>query len=125
MISKSVGSGGFNVRIDVILIQTLLNIVRIKANQNLIAVDGLVGPQTIGAITGFQRRNQGLHPDGRVDPGRATETALIRQSQGAPATIEDLLAEISAILADADGQARAAALAEQLKVAIDQAFRRR
>lgn len=77
-ISASVGKGGVNHRQDVREVQRLLNA---KIDQltplRALAVDGLVGRNTINAIMEFQRRVVGFHnPDGRVDPGGKTETAL-------------------------------------------------
>lgn len=77
-ISGSVGRGGRNFPpSDVMTIQYLLNCV--PASQGgpspELAVDGAVGPKTIGAIEKYQRAIGGTC-DGRVDPGGATLRAL-------------------------------------------------
>ena len=41
-----------------------------------LSADGQCGPQTIGAIEGFQRKLGQAKPDGRVDAGGATERAM-------------------------------------------------
>jgi len=69
-ISGPVGKGGRNKSDDVKAIQTLLN-----QNGAKLAVDGLIGPQTIKAIGVFQKSN-GLAVDGKVDPGGKTWSAL-------------------------------------------------
>ena len=77
-ISGSVGRGGRNFPpSDVMTVQYLLNCV--PASQGgpspELAVDGAVGPKTIGAIEKYQRAIGGTC-DGRVDPGGATLRAL-------------------------------------------------
>ncbi|MFL4967232.1 MAG: peptidoglycan-binding protein [Xanthobacteraceae bacterium] len=76
-ISASVGLGGRNLAGDTFTIQQLLN--RARQNDGLppIAVDGLVGPETIGAIRAFQQSRVGFS-DGRVDPNGPTLAALNR-----------------------------------------------
>jgi peptidoglycan hydrolase-like protein with peptidoglycan-binding domain len=68
ILNGSVGTGGFNAYIDTITVQLLLNIARSRDGQSPIAVDGDVGPETIGAISDFQRKSFGA-ADGRVDVG--------------------------------------------------------
>jgi peptidoglycan hydrolase-like protein with peptidoglycan-binding domain len=75
MIEHSVGRGGFNDRNDVLLIQNALTVCRLQGGKCAIALDGLVGPETIGAITDYQQRN-GLIADGRVDVRGPTEVQL-------------------------------------------------
>ena len=85
-ISASVGQGGRNRSPDVRIIQELLNqnLHRIRPTQRL-AVDGLIGPKTIGAITEFQSRVLRFsRPDGRVDPGGKTEQGLNGGSSASP-----------------------------------------
>lgn len=67
-ISGSVGVGGKNNPDDVLVIQQLLNAVPEHQGgpPSPIAEDGLVGPQTVGAIRRFQLKNFGFG-DGRVD----------------------------------------------------------
>src|SRR5688572_15869905 len=78
-ILESVGRGGSNRPADVEVIQVLIN----KQMGQLtplrpLAVDGRVGPNTIGAIEEFQRRVLGMNaPDGRVDKNGSTLRALI------------------------------------------------
>jgi peptidoglycan hydrolase-like protein with peptidoglycan-binding domain/HAMP domain-containing protein len=74
-IAASVGLNAVNRPADVRNVQGLLNEARAAKGQPPITVDGLVGPQTIGAIKAFQA-GEGIVADGRVDPGRATITAL-------------------------------------------------
>lgn len=69
-ISASVGSGGHNEMPDVSTIQTLLN----RAGAGL-AVDGLVGPKTIGGIRAFQEGN-GCPASGVIAPGDETWSVL-------------------------------------------------
>jgi hypothetical protein len=90
VIQRSVGLGGANQRSDVQLVQKLLNAVP-QANGGpmpQLAVDGLYGPKTSGAIRRFQTANVGL-ADGRMDPGRKTEQALLAllQTLGVLATL--------------------------------------
>ena len=85
-ISGSVGKGGKNRPADVRVIQELINqnIHKIRPTRPL-AVDGAVGPKTIGAITEFQSRVLRFsRPDGRVDPGGKTERALLSGANSAP-----------------------------------------
>ena len=77
-ISGSVGRGGRNFpAADVMTVQYLLNCVPGSQGGPTpeLVVDGVVGPKTIAAIEGFQRKNTGI-ADGRVDPGGATLRAL-------------------------------------------------
>src|SRR3546814_416530 len=75
-ISASVGDGGANRNSDIRTIQEMLN--RVPPSWGgpapALAVDGLIGPKTIGAIRNFQQIQLGtiFNPDGRVDPGRRT-----------------------------------------------------
>ena len=76
-ITQPVGKGVSNRNHgDVLLVQQLLN----KHRQSVlprIGEDGVVGPETIGAIEEFQRRVVKMsYPDGRVDPGGKTIQAL-------------------------------------------------
>jgi hypothetical protein len=72
-ISASVGVGGRNLAADVRTVQELLNNVPPEQGGPApkLAVDGLVGPLTNGAIAKFQRKQLGFS-DGRVDPGGPT-----------------------------------------------------
>lgn len=77
-ITHPVGRHVFNPnREEVLLVQRLLNKHRLSPLLP-IAEDGLVGPETWGAIEEFQRRVLMMaRPDGRVDPGGRTFRALI------------------------------------------------
>ncbi|MFO1372573.1 MAG: peptidoglycan DD-metalloendopeptidase family protein [Candidatus Competibacteraceae bacterium] len=79
-ITASVGAGGTNKREDVIKVQTLLNQNRARVPEaREITVDGIVGKETLNAITNFQRHVVGLsNPDGRVDPNGRTLNELNR-----------------------------------------------
>lgn len=83
-IRAKVGRGGINSPQDVKIVQTLLNQNAAKmAPFQPLAVDGIIGPKTIGAIERFQRvvlRFNNI--DGRVDPGGKTITALNAGGQG-------------------------------------------
>jgi hypothetical protein len=76
-ISASVGLGGKNLAADVRTVQELLNAVPTPSGgpMPLLAVDGLIGPKTNGAIQRFQRTQFGW-ADGRADPGGPTITRL-------------------------------------------------
>ena len=83
-ITGSVGRGGSNRSQDVRTVQSLLNNHRQSPLVKLV-VDGLVGPNTIGAIEEFQRSKVNMsYPDGRVDPGGKTLSAL-NSNPGSPA----------------------------------------
>jgi peptidoglycan hydrolase-like protein with peptidoglycan-binding domain len=74
----SVGLGAGNARQDVQLVQTLLNAVPAQeaGPQIRLAVDGVAGPRTIGAIRRFQQARTRT-ADGRVDPGGDTIQKLV------------------------------------------------
>jgi peptidoglycan hydrolase-like protein with peptidoglycan-binding domain len=76
-LKAAVGQGGANFKDDVTAVQTLLNTahVQVKAPKKPIAIDGLVGPETIGAIRQFQQQELGFQ-DGRVDPNNKTINRL-------------------------------------------------
>jgi peptidoglycan hydrolase-like protein with peptidoglycan-binding domain len=74
-IEKSVGSGGKNLVCDVFCVQMLLNVWRCCKRQPEIAEDGIAGPETVAAITAFQKSETGW-VDGRVDPGGRAWRAL-------------------------------------------------
>jgi hypothetical protein len=80
-ISASVGLGGRNLAGDTFTVQQLLNRARQEDGLPPIAVDGLVGPETIGAIRAFQQSRLGFS-DGRVDPNGPTIAALNRAGGG-------------------------------------------
>ncbi|HTF87660.1 MAG TPA: peptidoglycan-binding domain-containing protein [Planctomycetota bacterium] len=70
-ISGSVGQGGKNAEDDVQQVQTALN--RKGASLN---VDGKIGSRTIQAIRDFQKKIGIAYPDGLVEVGKRTATAL-------------------------------------------------
>jgi peptidoglycan hydrolase-like protein with peptidoglycan-binding domain len=78
LLKGSVGVAGQNQQPDTQLVQTLLNAVPATRGGPAPAldVDGLCGPITNGAIRKFQQMNQCL-ADGRIDPGKTTEKALL------------------------------------------------
>jgi hypothetical protein len=100
-ITSSVGSGGVNRRADVMRVQDYLNIARQQNRLPPIAVDGIVGPETVGAITAFQNRNTRV-VDGRIDPLGPTIAVLERSV----ATIVEanLRKEMLQVLDDLDQQ---------------------
>lgn len=71
MIQGSVGDGGRNLHAEVVAVQRLLNDWLDGVGGRQIAVDGIVGPETIGAIKACQQANR-LLADGRVDVGGPT-----------------------------------------------------
>src|SRR5438067_1939543 len=85
LIRSSVGAGGSNRSMDVVIIQTLLNTARPFMGQGKISVDGSVGGETIGAITDFQIKSFGVNwADGRVDPNGQTLGRLNEMFSRAP-----------------------------------------
>lgn len=76
-IGGSVGLKGKNVSADVTAVQELLNLSRgrLGGPPQAIAVDGVVGPETVSAISRFQKQNFGWS-DGRVDPPGTTLAKL-------------------------------------------------
>ncbi len=85
-ISASVGKGGTNLITDVRRIQEALNIARRLEHLTPIKVDGLVGPETIGAISDFQRGHTKA-VDGRIDPHgptlRELENVIVAEVESA------------------------------------------
>lgn len=77
ILGGSVGANGKNSRRDTKLAQFLLNGWRMRHQRTPIRVDGLVGPQTTGAIADFQRTNKMRTVDGRIDPAGPTIMALV------------------------------------------------
>lgn len=77
-IMAKVGRGGINTSQDVKIVQQLLNQNASKMMPfQPLAVDGKIGPKTIGAIERYQRVVLKFNNvDGRVDPGGKTITAL-------------------------------------------------
>lgn len=81
-----VGARGANVREDVLQVQQLLNLHR-KADKSRVTVDGIIGPQTLAAISAFQKaRWHGISPDGLVEPGRNTWLSLSQKVHHPAAT---------------------------------------
>lgn len=77
----SVGQGGANRPADVRLVQWLLNAWLRSRGATLLAVDGIAGPLTVGAIHAFQQQEHTASDD-RVDPGGPTIKALVRRYFG-------------------------------------------
>ncbi len=77
LVAHSVGEGGRNAAADVRAVQHLLNDWLGRKNARLLAVDGVAGPLTIGAIRDAQRAFGGV-VDGRVDPAGPTINWLFR-----------------------------------------------
>lgn len=79
-IKNSVGKNGRNHKLDVLLVQELLN-QHVKPPLALLVEDGIVGRKTIAAITDFQRKVVRMRiVDGRVDPGKRTIAALTNKT---------------------------------------------
>jgi hypothetical protein len=84
VITSSVGSGGVNRSEDVWNIQYGLNQVPIidGGPTTPLTLDGLCGPNTIGAIRNFQVKHFGWGGcDGRIDPGQQTLAKLNEKRQ--------------------------------------------
>ncbi len=78
-IAQSVGVGGQNQKADVRIVQALLNNFAHTLGINALAVDGACGTGTVNAIKKFQSQIMGVaDPNGRLDPGGRTITALNR-----------------------------------------------
>lgn len=94
-INGSVGQGGTNSRADVTLVQQLLNLMpeNVGGPAMPIAVDGFIGPQTVGTISRFQKANFGWS-DGRVDPNGKTLVRLsdVAEALNSPGVAGTLLA---------------------------------
>lgn len=88
-IKFSVGSGGINERMDVSVVQYLLNraSARVGTPLNLIDVDGLMGPETLAAIREFQKKFFPKRVDGRIDP--AGETLMQLRVTAASTVLND------------------------------------
>lgn len=87
-ISRSVGKGGVNQAPDVKLVQQLLAPFLKQNGQQPILANGTIDNATVAAILQFQAKAlKLLAPDGRVDPGGRTITALLKQAgAGNPGT---------------------------------------
>ena len=84
-IAASVGEKGRNLPGDTVTVQRLLNsVASSKGGASVpLALDGLVGPRTIGAIRTFQLKQFGpALSDGRVDPNGRTLSKLNELSGG-------------------------------------------
>lgn len=76
-IGASVGRNGVNDLADILVVQHLLNNWLKTQGEAALQVDGDAGARTLAAITAFQARVlQSAQPDGRIDPGGRTWTAL-------------------------------------------------
>jgi hypothetical protein len=93
MIAQSVGNRGVNNVDDVLIIQSALNAFRLRNGQGAIAVDGLVGNETTGAITEFQRQHR-LPADGRIDEGGVTLPRLTDLIGGAEGVFGPMIAQL-------------------------------
>jgi len=84
-ILASVGRGGLNRSEDVRMVQALLNRY-IRPPQPALVVNGVVDSRLLAALEAFQRRVVRMRrPDGRVEPGSQTFSALASQAEQ-PAT---------------------------------------
>ncbi len=81
LITGPVGTSGVNRRDDVALVQFLLNDFRGRNGRPPIAQDGLVGPETIGAIREFQAAVTHV-VDGRLDPAGPAMKAIEQMPAG-------------------------------------------
>lgn len=124
MIQKSVGQNAVNNRNDVLLVQCGLCVFRARSGQPWIAIDGIVGPETIGSITAFQRQ-QMLPVDGRMDANGTSIKHLSRAIGGevmvyAPVACQilDALKSVDLLASSAPQEARPSyqRLASRLRV---------
>ncbi len=84
-ISASVGKGAANRPSDVLTVQKLLNAWQIAQGQPLLVVTGSMDVTTIAVIRSYQDAIVGLPaPDGRIDPGGKSWTALAAGTGLAP-----------------------------------------
>jgi hypothetical protein len=74
-IKGSVGQSGNNATADVFYVQFLLSDWLYRGGNGTIAIDGLVGPETISTIQRFQKAND-CTVDGRVDVDNQTINCL-------------------------------------------------
>ena len=80
-ILASVGRAGLNRSEDVRLVQELLN-QHIRPPHPALVVNGVVDSRLLAALEAFQRRVVQMHrPDGCVEPGSQTFTALASQAE--------------------------------------------
>jgi hypothetical protein len=112
-LSGSVGRGGMNLAFDVLRIQKALNIARDQDGLSEISEDGLVGPETLGAIQEFQHRHTRVGDD-RVDPHGETLREL--EKIAAPILGARMRSAILAILDGLESELEARGL--QLSVAL-------
>jgi hypothetical protein len=117
-LSGSVGRGGMNLAFDVLRVQRALNITRDQDGLSEITEDGLVGPETLGAIQEFQRRHTQVGDD-RIDPHGATLRELERLA--APVLAAQLRNAILAILGGLEDelQARGLQLSDEIQLSLD------
>jgi len=85
LIQSSVGSNAVNFPADALVIQELLNMIApsMGGPAPALEIDGIVGPETIAAISQFQTRQLGFS-DGRVDPNGQTLQKLNMLSSISP-----------------------------------------
>jgi hypothetical protein len=103
MIERSVGSSGVNDHNDTLVIQCALNAARAQTGLVPIAIDGFVGPETIGAILAFQQKNPGLAKDGRIDPKGKTLATLTTFIGGEEFVFAPIVQQVLAIKSEMDG----------------------
>ena len=83
-LSGSVGRGGVNRPVDVMLVQKLLNNYKIPGETVPLAIDGKIGTKTISRIEAFQKKVLFIQNiDGRVDPNGKTFNKLASTRIGA------------------------------------------
>lgn len=116
-ISASVGLGGANRPDDVRTVQSLLNDVKVERGGPAppLAVDGIAGPLTNGAIGKFQRKQQLPVADSRVDPNGPTLQALNSERSNKAADPDRKTREAARI-------ANAVAAMGDAKLAVDRAI---
>jgi hypothetical protein len=78
-----------------------LAVYRRQQNREAIAIDGIIGSETVTAIVEFQRTNR-LGADGRVDPGGRTITALqaVYENCVEPQLRSDMLSILESLATD-------------------------
>ena len=100
---SSVGTNGANLLVDVRTVQFLLNNWREPKSLPAISVDGLFGPETLGAIRIFQQQETHI-VDGRVDPNGLALKILVNNHERS--ILSYVHKNCKTILDNLDGQLR-------------------
>jgi len=114
-IAGSVGTGGNNLAADVRAIQQMLNALSPIEGGPVqpLAVDGIIGPKTVGAISKYQTKVLGW-ADGRIDPSGPTIGKLVPYILNSPTIPNGPLGQTRAPLAASPSGGSAAPAADGL-----------